>query len=578
MKTIKEMEDTSLYLFVFINFVSLLIIFICSIIYLFSSTFSEAFLREIHENFMGVPIYTLNNNCNEPLQLGYWGGTTSGCDCLGIRDRYIRHSNSFIRGSCNYNETRAGCIDYKSKPKIIINKYKGFSFCINKGKEIVDYKQYLKNTVSKNEDCPFGFKSCGYLDTLEQKLCIKIDEECPINDLYINNVNDSPKDYFTFPLNDNKYLHYTNKNNLSYIVTRIKLSEDNEPCIYPGEFSWKYHHVLEQSSGYCKISIESEKYDKRYIEIDSINKYDLYYENGIIQSIGNLPLYDFNILRTERIYLYKRTFLGFDKKCMETNKFSYEYFDKLRDEQSRARSFVKYNFIILLIIVISIVLFLVFLSKGGDSEVLKILCMIGIIFIAMLKDSKDVGAGSFIILSIIHIILFIFNFIAFYSLLGNKINFNCGDVLTNGLIKELKRVIGSNMTTCIVMMVCSSIVIFIIFGILISKIYQKIYEYLIEKEWKSDLKNFLIGKKNNKNNDSRIYVDKDNIYCNDNCEKPKENIINIPTPGVNQENICNQNIGYTPFEGTNLSTNENNNNQHLNNNNLENNYPPPPNI
>ena len=235
------MNNSYLILSIIIDLISFLIIFICSIIYLTSTTFSISFFREMNENFNGVPIYSLNSNCNNPLVLGYWAGTRAVCDCRGIYDKDISNPNGFTKGKCDYNETRAKCINYDRIPAINFIKYEGFSFCINEGKNVSKYKYYLENSVSKNEECAIGFKSCGYLDTLDQKLCIKIDEECPINDLIINKEEEGPKDYITIPLNNNKYLHYTNKNNQSHIITQLKLNEYNQPCIYPGEFSWKYH-------------------------------------------------------------------------------------------------------------------------------------------------------------------------------------------------------------------------------------------------------------------------------------------------------------------------------------------------
>ena len=188
-----------------------IIIFIYSNTYLASKKFSTSFFREMNENFKGIPIYSLNSNCNNPLVLGYWAGTSAGCDCRGKNYKDIRNPNGLIQHACNEDETRAKCVDYDSRDSINFIKYEGFSFCINEGKNVFEYKYYTENSVSKDEECANGFKSCGYLDTLDQKLCIKNDEECPINDLIINNAKEGPKDYITIPLNNNKYLHYTNK-------------------------------------------------------------------------------------------------------------------------------------------------------------------------------------------------------------------------------------------------------------------------------------------------------------------------------------------------------------------------------
>ena len=566
------MNDSCLTLFIIIDVISFIIIFICSIIYLTSTTFSTSFLREMNENFKGIPIYSLNSNCNNPLVLGYWAGTRAGCDCRGIYDRYISHPNKFTIGACGYNETRAKCINYDSRDSINFIKYEGFSFCINEGKNVFEYKYYTENSVSKNEECANGFKSCGYLDTLDQKLCIKNDEECPINDLIINNAKEGPKDYITIPLNNNKYLHYTNKNNQSHIITKLKLSEYNQPCIYPGEFSWKYHYLLEKSSGICKTSIESKVYDIRYIEIDSINKYDLYYENGVFNSIQHLPNYDTQILRNDIIYLYKRTFLGFEQKCMKKNKFSFEYFDNLKEKQSNAKYFIQLNLIILGIILFIIIVLLAIAAKAGNAQVLEILCCIGIIFISIFTREDNVSLAVFMVFTIIHIVLFIFNLKSLINLFSIDIKFNCGDSLTNALIRELTKIIGKNITINIIMIVCSSITILFLIGIVFIEISKKIGECRFKKQWNSDFKNGLISEKNKKDDLGIFY--KPNNVSNENCETSKDNVTNTPTP-LNDNHINNQNNIYTPFTGEYNPTNGNNN-ENMNNNTLENNYPPPP--
>ena len=130
------MNDSCLILSIIIYLISFLIIFICSIIYLTSTTFSTSFLREMNENFKGIPIYSLNSNCNNPLVLGYWAGTRAVCDCRGIYDKDISNPNGFTKGKCDYNETRAKCVSYDRRPAINFIKYEGFSFCINEGKNV----------------------------------------------------------------------------------------------------------------------------------------------------------------------------------------------------------------------------------------------------------------------------------------------------------------------------------------------------------------------------------------------------------------------------------------------------------
>ena len=157
-------------------------------------------------------------------------------------------------------------------------------------------------------------------------------------------------------------------------------------------------------------------------------------------------------------------------------------------------------------------------------------------------------------------------------MVGIDIKFNCGDSITNALIRELKKVIGSNITINVVMIVCSFIAILFLIGIVFIEISKKIGECRFKKQWNSDFKNGLVSEKNKKDDLGIFY--KPNNVSNENCETSKDNVTNTPTP-LNDNNINNQNNIYTPFTGEYNPTNVNNN-ENMNNNNLENNYPPPP--
>ena len=44
---------------------------------------------------------------------------------------------------------------------------------------------------------PCGFKNCGYIDTIKNKLCLKNDSQCPISYIKIRDVNSPPPDNIT---------------------------------------------------------------------------------------------------------------------------------------------------------------------------------------------------------------------------------------------------------------------------------------------------------------------------------------------------------------------------------------------
>ena len=92
------MKDHRILIIIIINSLGILGIFICSILYLAFSSFSTTFVDQLTENFQSSPLFTLNtSSCSNALELGYWGGTEAGCNCLGKTDSHISYSIEEIR-------------------------------------------------------------------------------------------------------------------------------------------------------------------------------------------------------------------------------------------------------------------------------------------------------------------------------------------------------------------------------------------------------------------------------------------------------------------------------------------------
>ena len=93
-----------------------------------------------------------------------------------------------------------------------------------------------RKIINKTQDCPGTSKSCGIIDTLNRKLCVDQNEDCPINKDYIDNF---PINLFTSNQkldNDNK-MYLNEEVEEKKIITSIKLS-DGFPCIRSNESRW----------------------------------------------------------------------------------------------------------------------------------------------------------------------------------------------------------------------------------------------------------------------------------------------------------------------------------------------------
>lgn len=288
-----------LYAILWIGF--LLTCFVFSFIFIKYEFDSHPISQEIENSIDGKPIisFNLKSACSpeeEILIFGEWDGTKFGCKC---GDSYK---------STSYCQTAYGssseCESIPEVPPIKYQKIKSKYICIKKYNKT--YRELLKSNqiISKYEECPLNYKSCGIIDTLERQLCFKNEEDCPITIEYFRNMDSNLKDK---PFN---------RLNYSQILTLFKIHE-NYPCIHPSEKNWHYNHIL-QDTRTCHTKILGELLDYRYRRMSTIStiKYDLYKDNGIKSE------YNKYILEKETVYLYGRYFMGFEGE--KIGNYSYE--------------------------------------------------------------------------------------------------------------------------------------------------------------------------------------------------------------------------------------------------------------
>ena len=440
------------------NLICLCLILTFSILFFNKTSFPKSFLREINQNFGDSSIISFNTSCKDPIKLGFWGGMRKGCDCIGINSLDIKteHRNHAFNGSCSKNETLAGCKEIKKIDPININNYEGYKFCPIKGN---NYAKLLENSVPPESNCTEGKKQCGILDTRGQKLCLNSNEICPINDIIINNdnntINENSKiNYTTIKLNNEKYLHYTNQAINKQLIINFKLSNDF-PCIYPGEFSWYYYYPLEPNNGTCATNISDKTRDDRYEKIDIINKSILYKDNNIHDKIKDISNYPFYNLNNDNITFYTRTFLGLEKKCMESNGFSFDYFNSLNSKIN-----VIQGLIILIIVFFGLLIFgfITFWAYFIDNKIIAGIFFLGVLTYKIYNSCSENLIKLKLSLMVFEIILLIPSILTIININKLKdIKFACGDELTNGLIKIFIEKINTIKAYLIIILVFISI-------------------------------------------------------------------------------------------------------------------------
>ena len=196
-------------------------------------------------------------------------------------------------------------------------KYKSYISLLNNG-------QIIKNGT----ECPKEYnKNCGRIDTLNQELCIEENEKCPLYDIGIG----LPPD----PVNYNENYNDTNKT----IIGRLILNE-GQPCYQLTEKLWRKFspmEVMETHLNCTNITIFGKKIDDRFIQRGSITYRRLYKDN--LDLISERIVFNSSI-GYETVNLYKREFLGIDKKCNENFVLS-DNFNSLKKIQNADKTIEK---------------------------------------------------------------------------------------------------------------------------------------------------------------------------------------------------------------------------------------------
>ena len=194
--------------------------------------FENSIAYEIDQFINGKLIYSFipKTKCDkneEALKLGKWQGIKAGCFCPII---------GFQKGKCTRRQkNKFYCRDIPEVPSKYYENFGSQKICVKRTKET--YKDFLlkKQIIENNEKCPEGYKCCGIVDTLNRRLCMKLNEQCPIT---INDINSSGKN------------ETENENDNSQILSVFKITE-SKPCMNPKQKDWENVYKLEYQAKNC---------------------------------------------------------------------------------------------------------------------------------------------------------------------------------------------------------------------------------------------------------------------------------------------------------------------------------------
>ena len=334
----------------------------------------------------------------------------------------------------------------------------------------VSYKRYLGllkegYIINENKNCQDKLKYCGKIDTLNQKLCLPENIECPIQDFQISN--NEIIDYNNIKYSNKEiteFISYTNKKTDFFIIGNISIGS-GPPCINKLEENWeKLENKEINETSYCRTKFDGVEYDKRFNKCGEIS-YTNIYESNLPKDVFNII---YNSLSGHKLKVYKRPYIGINLSCYENSNYNLNAHINSKET------------------IISL----------KDLTTLYMKCLIiGICFLCAISSCCKGGGRELGLFLLFIIIIFFVTFLVKYIIIELKFldlitDFNCSDEYTNSLVQLDNKNIKTNSILILILIIVffiSAIAFIIQFITLFIKECCKTPDYNYNKNNENDL-------------------------------------------------------------------------------------------
>ena len=295
--------------------------------------------------------------------------------------------------------------------KTEIDRINGYYFCYKH----ISYKDLLYNDQikKKEEECKGYYpKDCGTIDTLEQHLCIKNNEKCPLYDIRIGEP-ENKNDYINEKSNSDIYYNNDNYNKPNKKIIGKLILNDGQPCYKLSEKLWRQFDSDEVSDTHleCQLSVFGVNTDDRYTNQGNI-KYKKLYEILPRNSWDKLKFE--KKIKDEYVSLYQREFLGIDKDCHLKSDINEGFYKNLRKNQQMEKNCLLAESIVFFIVII----FFLLIIKEVDRNVEEVVSKFIILF--LITDIPFIICHSVFLVGIIN----------------NDSTYECSDKITNEYLRK----------------------------------------------------------------------------------------------------------------------------------------------
>lgn len=297
--------------------------------YLFVNSSQYKSIDSLGDNWNLSPILKAEfskKTCSElgmvDIIVDQWPGTNEGCDCT---NKVTDKNGTIEEGTCSRfkGSSEKNCKDVASIANKTYSIWRNHHFC-GQLMNVTNYFDLLY--VKKSDECMPEYKSCGLLDTLQNKLCVNSQDECPLNFLKIVSAEaaatyDITKYNKNGPLTDGKFLITSNKHPESSLAIQFLVSQ-GKPCLDNSYFNFKFEtNILSKmhDKNECPIPTGLNKntvYDDS-VEIDEDSLRNVFDENDITQSLEKISYYHLPN-SDDKVKLFIRSFNGVNEECKKT--------------------------------------------------------------------------------------------------------------------------------------------------------------------------------------------------------------------------------------------------------------------
>ena len=371
------------------------------------------------------------------------------------------------------------------------------------------------------------------IDTLEQQLCIKDTDKCPLYDVGIGSNPDNNK------YEDTANIYYNKKDNYNEVNKKIigkLILNEGQPCYKLDEKLWRIFSSDEAGEEHlkCELEVFGKLNDDRYDNKGDIS-YKKIYDDNLGSAIYNELFLDVDEkLANTKVTLYKREFLGIDKSCDKEADISKDNYKKLRKNQKNEGLCILIEAIIILVFWIGIIIYIIILKcKGGSIDNF---CEVSLVFL--------------VICLILNLICMICQAVFLGRIIKYDFSYDCSDEITNEVLRL------ENLNTKKSIKYSAINLGFDVFYILFNVLSFLI---VILKEKCDRCEIHLCFKNKDKKNNYQTDYNNQNKIKNDNFDKEpiREVIVKNEKPNI-----------YEKPANRNNNNNENNDNNDMNNNNI----------